>query len=106
MTDSDKEASDEKPAKRRRSRRRGKRGGKERTENVEAVAGGDEADFGEDSEEDQAEESKDASKHRKIPTWGEAIAVVVNANIESRGQAGSSKPARGRRGQTKAKPKR
>ena len=68
--------------------------------------GGDEPDFGEESEQDSADEPKDASKHRKIPTWGEAIAVVVNGNIESRGQGGSSKPAKSRRGKKKAKPKR
>ena len=99
--------SDEKSGRRRRPRRRGRRGGKERSpgddvENADVDAEAVEEADG--STEDQAEENaKEPVKHRKIPTWGEAISVVVEANIESRSKQPASKPSKGRRGRSKSK---
>ena len=43
-------------------------------------------------EEASGDESKEPSKHRKIPTWGEAISVVVDANIEAHAKKPANKP--------------
>ena len=103
--------SDEKSGRRRRPRRRGRRGGKERSpgedvENADVDAEADE-EAGEEADvptEDQAEgNTKEPVKHRKIPTWGEAISVVVEANIESRSKQPASKASKGRRGRSKSK---
>ena len=94
------EASEEKPARRRRSRRRGKRGGKERNDSPDVD---DDDDLGEEASGD---ESKEPSKHRKIPTWGEAISVVVDANIEAHAKKPANKPSKGRRSKAKPRSKR
>lgn len=78
----------EKPTRRRRSRRRGKRGGTDSRE-----VGVDEV--GSESEDSEKEEASAKPTHRKIPTWGEAISVVVEANIEGRGKDSGRKAGRG-----------
>lgn len=51
------------------------------------------AESGKSEKRDEAEAAKD--KHRKIPTWEEAIDVVISTNMESRNKA-SSGGSRGR----------
>ncbi len=98
---------EEKPSRRRRSRRRGKRGGKERADGNDAEASEvPSEDSAESPEGDSDGAAKEGSKHRKIPTWGEAISVVVDANMTTRSKQPASKPAKGRRRKSKSKPKR
>ena len=63
-------------------------------------------DSAESPEGDSDGAAKEGSKHRKIPTWGEAISVVVDANMTTRSKQPASKPAKGRRRKSKSKPKR
>ena len=99
--------SEEKSGRRRRSRRRGRRGGKERSpeEEVEKTESnsGSEAESDSGAQEEADEKPKEPVKHRKIPTWGEAISVVVEANLASRSKQPASKPTKGRRGRSKSK---
>jgi len=99
--------SSEKTGRRRRPRRRGRRGGKERSGSDESTAEESEvkADSG-GATDSVEEEPKEPVKHRKIPTWGEAIGVVVEANLESRSKQPNAKPAKSRRGRAKSKSKR
>ncbi|NIL99331.1 MAG: hypothetical protein GTO53_14620 [Planctomycetales bacterium] len=102
---------------RRRRRRRGRRGsrGPENAEADEASPGLEtaqpSADQPEMEPEDEDEEditrpagrspSSNSAKHRNIPTWDEAVGVVVTANLEARTKAaksGGRSRARGRGG--------
>jgi len=102
---------------RRRRRRRGRRGGEAREPSapatgesrqerepedldddiVPAYAGRRSESF--DDEEDDDDDLDLKAHHRGIPTWDDAIGMIVNTNMESRARnpAGSSGP-RGRRG--------
>ena len=82
----------EKPTRRRRSRRRGKRGGTDRQEEEREV---DVAEVDSENEDSEEEEGLAKPTHRKIPTWGEAISVVVEANIEGRSKDSGRKGGRG-----------
>ena len=114
MSEEQEAEAEEKPNRRRRSRRRGRRGGKDRPDDKEegsadSTAGEDGdavSDDGEVAEEEATDKPREGGKHRKIPTWGEAISVVVDANMSSRAKQPASKPTKGRRGRSKSKPKR
>ncbi|MCG8584994.1 MAG: hypothetical protein MI757_09810, partial [Pirellulales bacterium] len=102
---------------RRRRRRRGRRGGKSRRGGEsEGQPNGGESDVAEaesidsarhDQEdavvdeddgdvEPQASEGSDRPKHRNIPTWPEAIGMIVDSNLESRSKSPSAERGRGR----------
>ncbi len=86
----------------RRSRRRRRRPTRRETESdapQDDVTVDDEAD--DDSDEDDGDDDDDEShasraggsrsKHQKIPTWEEAISVMVSNNMQSRSRSSSSK---------------
>ncbi len=101
----------EEPRRRRRRRRRRRKGAKpeqetekgtDETEDREpAEESSDVADDDSDSlhDEDDDEPSTLGIKHRKIPTWDEAVGVVISANLDSRAKnpnGGSRGKGRGR----------
>jgi hypothetical protein len=111
-----------KPDRKRRRRGRGRRGrrkeGTEATADSKGVANGSapaKDDFDEDDQfdspndiplgggaddSDDDEDRSDRSEHRNIPTWDEAIAIMIGVNMEARakspGGGRSSGPPRGR----------
>ena len=105
----DGDESEERPRRRRRRPRRRSRKGQDTSDEdssvpgdddgVEPVRAGDESRASDDEEtsgdRDQGRAKK--SKHRNIPTWEEAIGVVVSANIEAKAKSSNSGGS-GRRG--------
>jgi ribonuclease E len=114
------DATEEKTGRRRR-RRRGRRGGRKRgedqsksdqgespsdspasvstapvaeTDAPEAATASDDADA--EDAEDAGETSSDRPKHRNIPTWPEAISMIVDSNLEARSTSPSADHGRGR----------
>ena len=79
-------------SRRRRRRRRPSRRDETEAGDQETSEGGettddDNADIGSDSDEGSDEKSE-TKKHRKIPTWDEAVSVIVTTNLESRSKSG------------------
>ncbi len=99
---------DERQGRRRRRRRRGS--GRDRTDDAAAPSerdsSDDEADTTDidDDTESDAEDNQggagssgaSGAKHRKIPTWQEAINVVISANMEGRSKSDDHSGRRGR----------
>ena len=105
------EESEEQPTRRRR-RRRGRRGGRGRGESKDQAkdvaaqeSDGDTAVATVAAESDQAAASEseaptepkgDKTKHRSIPTWPEAIRMIVDSNLEARSKSPNASRSRGR----------
>jgi hypothetical protein len=66
--------------------------------------GADSADAGatppaaeqDDEQQERAESGKGAKRHRSIPTWEEAIGLIVSANLEARSKKPGGGGSRGR----------
>lgn len=77
----------EEPAPRTRSRRRGRRGGRDRNDKERATESAtphdDDVDLGLETDhvDDASEEAP--TRHIKVPTWADAIAVLVEHNTEN-----------------------
>lgn len=96
----------EKPARRRRGRRRGKRGDSDPDEKGKGASkegSGNGKESGAKGEADSPEDSAEETRHRKIPTWGEAISVVVDSNIDSRGKNAPSKKGTSKTGRSRTR---
>jgi ribonuclease E len=101
---------EERPEKRRRRRRGGR--GRSRSEEdsdtseaddsqvrrrIAAHVGEDDGDSDDDDDEDSSEEAR--SGHRNLPTWNDAIGVIVEGNLAQRSKAPAKQqggPSRGR----------
>ncbi len=116
------ESSEDEPPKRGRRRRRRRRSGErpeegdrsEQPEKEEVVVKSEEVESDDDDDDDDDADDHDSDddqgntsrrsrqsdetgdKHRKIPTWSDAIGVVVQANIDSRSRPPSPRRGRGR----------
>ncbi|MFV2067615.1 MAG: hypothetical protein ACC645_11605 [Pirellulales bacterium] len=134
-TDASTEATDEadRPTRRRRRRRPRRRSGRNKASANDTARNGAETSGAEDDSEamsDEAvvaesapdatdgpddsqeanEDSDDSGKsprpsHRNIPTWDEAIGVIVDANIEARSSRPKSARAGGSRGRSRSRPR-
>ncbi|MCH7727745.1 MAG: hypothetical protein IH991_14885, partial [Planctomycetes bacterium] len=49
-----------------------------------------------ESTSEDGENADEKAKHRKIPTWNEAISVVVERNVQAHSKDDSGKRGRGR----------
>jgi len=102
--------SEETGRKRKRRRRRRRKPRQSEEDGAPALTSGAEEDAtsdGSDDDDADIESTSDGSenqksKHRKIPTWEEAISAVVQANIDSRSKSSGG----GRRGRGRGKGKR
>jgi ribonuclease E len=85
--------------KRRRRRRRAPRGEREAGEPKDAAEDADLDDEDDDGEElpEGADQGRRAAKHRKIPSWAEAIGVIIEGNLASRSRGQGGSRGRGRR---------
>jgi hypothetical protein len=108
-TEEETESEEEEPRRRRRRRRR-RRSGKKDSDGTAADEDADSEAAGEAEEDDSDAHAEDKEeepstlgvKHRKIPTWQEAVDVVIAANLESR----SRNPSGGSRGRRRGRGRR
>jgi hypothetical protein len=56
----------------------------------------DAADFAEDADSDEIGVGSDKNSHRAIPSWEEAIGVIIATNMEARARSPHERPPRGR----------
>lgn len=86
----------------RRKRRRGRRGSRRRDESPatdENGESGETSDEADDSDEEEADANEPRAKHRKIPTWEQTLAGMIDANIKNHAATeNSGRRGRGRRG--------